>query len=80
MEDTAVVSAAVVEPSAVNTAADSVVVASGEEAVLWVEAASAVVVTPAEVAELVVARLDDDGWLVTSWLLSAAVVTVGVVS
>ena len=79
MEDTAVVSAPVVEPS-VDTAAVSVVVASGEEAVLWVEAASAVVVTPAEVAELVVARLDDDGWLVTSWLLSAAVVTVGVVS
>ena len=78
MEDTAVVSAPVVEPS-VDTAAVSVVVASGEEAVLWVEAASAVVVTPAEVAELVVARLDD-GWLVTSWLLSAAVVTVGVVS
>ena len=78
MEDTAVVSSApVVEPS-VDTAADSVVVASGEEAVLWVEAASAVVVTPAEVAELVVAGLDD-GWLVTSWLLSAAVVTVGVV-
>ena len=64
-----------------DTAAVSVVVASGEEAVLWVEAASAVVVTPAEVAvaELVVARLDD-GWLVAFWLLSAAVVTVGVVS
>ena len=42
-----------------DTAADSVVVASGEKAVLWVEVASAVVVTPAEVAELVVARLDD---------------------
>ena len=78
MEDTAVVSAPVVEPS-VDTAAVSVVVASGEEALLWVKAASAVVVTPAEVAELVVARLDD-GLLVTSWLLSAAVVTVGVVS
>ena len=79
MEDTAVVSAPVEEPS-VDTAAVSVVVASGEEAVLWVEAASAVVVTPAEVAELVVVAGLDDGWLVTSWLLSAAVVAVGVVS